>query len=56
MNEPRKTFVTLIVVLAIGLSMLAVEWIRDKGKGWLWLIMVSIVLLVMALGIHARAG
>ena len=55
MTEPRKFAIVAFVVLAVGLMALAVEWIRDRANGWLLLIFVSIVLLVMALGIH-RAG
>jgi len=52
MNEPRKIALTFLVVMAIGLFALAVEWMREKLNGWLLLIVVSIMLLIMALMIH----
>lgn len=52
MNEPRKLAVVFLVIMAIGLVALAVEWLRDRVSGWLALIIVSLILLVLALSIH----
>lgn len=56
MNEPRKIAFVALIVMAIGLVALAVEWARDTGRQWLILIGISAVLLIAALMIWARAG
>lgn len=54
--DPRRITTIFLVVGAIGLVALAIEWLRMRLNGWLALIVVSLVLLVMALLIHgARA-
>lgn len=52
MGQPGKLAATAIVLLAIGLIALAVEWLRMRMNGWLAMIVASIVLLVMALALH----
>lgn len=52
MSEPTKLLLVFLVVAVVGLLALAVEWFRDRVSGWLWLILVSVVLLLFALWIH----
>jgi len=52
MNEPRKLAVVFLVIMAIGMVALAVEWLRERVSYWLVLIIVSLILLVLALSIH----
>lgn len=52
MNQPSKFAVTLLIVLAIGLIALAVEWVRERVSGWLILIGFAVFALVAVLGIH----
>jgi hypothetical protein len=56
MTEPNKIAFVFLIVMAIGLLALTIEWVREKGRGWLLLIFVSFLLLAMALTVHsARA-
>lgn len=52
MNEPRKVAIVMLVLLAVGMVALAIEWLRERVSGWMVLIIVSLFLLVMALSIH----
>jgi hypothetical protein len=52
MNEPRKIAIVFLVIMAIGMAALAIEWLRMRVNGWLALVIVSLILLVMALSIH----
>jgi hypothetical protein len=51
-NEPRKLAIVFLVIMAIGLVALAVEWLRLRINGWIALLIVSLVLLALALAIH----
>lgn len=52
MTEPRKLAVVFLVIMAISLIALAIEWLRERVSGWIVLVIVSLVLLVMVLSIH----
>lgn len=52
MTESRKLFLVFLIIVAIGLVMFVVEWLRNRVNGWLALMIVSLILLVMALSIH----
>ena len=49
MSEPGKIAATIIVLIAIGLVALALEYLRMRMNGWLALVVVSVIALVMAL-------
>ncbi|WP_245309519.1 hypothetical protein [Bradyrhizobium retamae] len=52
MNEPKKLAVVFLVIMALGLIAIAIEWLRMRVSGWLALIIVSLILLLLALSIH----
>lgn len=52
MTEPGKLFLVALVVSAIVLVGLAIEWLRMRVNLWLALLILSLIVLVLVLSIH----
>lgn len=56
MTNDKKTMLTILVLIVIGLVGMAVEGLRLRFNGWFALITVFVILLVMGMLIHGAGA
>lgn len=56
MTEPRKLAIVFLIIMALGLIVLAIEWLRLCINAWISLVLLALVLLALALMLYPVAA